>query len=389
MSFFVHAYREAREKREKEKKERREIRKQKVKAAAKKSVKSILVAIVILQIICAVLLGGFEAVKAMGKRGLLSASNDTQPKLQTAIGTAELMKEEEVRWQDGWVKYQDTIYQYNRDILTFLIMGIDKDSDAAAAADATEGGQADALFLAVMNPKDSSIKIIGINRNTMADIDIYNGEGTYITTTKAQIAVQHGFGDGMKKSCEYQKKAVEKLFYNLPIHGYAAVNMSAIPMINDTVGGIDVMVLEDLTKVDESLVKDSKVHLNGENAFWYVKYRDTDVFGSADMRLERQRQYVTNLINKAREEVSRDISVALNLYQTISPQMVTDISLHEMTYLASVLPKYRFKEGNFYTLKGETVMGEEFEEFYPDENALYEMILDIFYEKVELESVAG
>ena len=240
-----------------------------------------------------------------------------------------------------------------------------------------------------MNPKDSSIKIIGINRNTMADIDIYNGEGTYITTTKAQIAVQHGFGDGMKKSCEYQKKAVEKLFYNLPIHGYAAVNMSAIPMINDTVGGIDVTVLEDLTKVDESLVKDSKVHLNGENAFWYVKYRDTDVFGSADMRLERQRQYVTNLINKAREEVSRDISVALNLYQTISPQMVTDISLHEMTYLASVLPKYRFKEGNFYTLKGETVMGEEFEEFYPDENALYEMILDIFYEKVELESVAG
>ena len=98
---------------------------------------------------------------------------------------------------------------------------------------------------------------------------------------------------------------------------------------------------------------------------------------------------MTNLINKAREEVSRDISVALNLYQTISPQMVTDISLHEMTYLASVLPKYRFKEGNFYTLKGETVMGEEFEEFYPDENALYEMILDIFYEKVELESVAG
>ena len=31
----------------------------------------------------------------------------------------------------------------------------------------------------------------------------------------------------------------------------------------------------------------------------------------------------------------------------------------------------------------ETVMGDEFEEFYPDEDALYEMILDIFYEPVE------
>jgi hypothetical protein len=34
-------------------------------------------------------------------------------------------------------------------------------------------------------------------------------------------------------------------------------------------------------------------------------------------------------------------------------------------------------------MEGETVMGEEFEEFYPDEDALYEMILDVFYEKVE------
>ena len=237
--------------------------------------------------------------------------------------------------------------------------------------------------LAVMNPKDSSIKIIGINRNTMTDIDVYNGNGVYITTTKAQIAVQHGFGDGMKKSCEYQKKAVEKLFYNLPIHGYAAVNMSAIPTINDAVGGIDLVVLEDLTKIDAGLVEGSNVHLSGDSAFWYVKYRDTDIFGSADTRLLRQQQYLTNLVNKAKQEVGKDISVALNLYQAVSPQMVTDISPHKAAYLASVLPDYKFDEDNFYTMEGETVMGEEFEEFYPDEDALYEMILDVFYEKVE------
>ena len=34
-------------------------------------------------------------------------------------------------------------------------------------------------------------------------------------------------------------------------------------------------------------------------------------------------------------------------------------------------------------MQGETVMGDEFEEFYPDEDALYEMILNIFYEPVE------
>ena len=34
-------------------------------------------------------------------------------------------------------------------------------------------------------------------------------------------------------------------------------------------------------------------------------------------------------------------------------------------------------------IPGETRMGEEYLEFYPDETALYEMILDIFYTEVE------
>ncbi|MDE5716330.1 MAG: LCP family protein [Lachnospiraceae bacterium] len=328
-------------------------------------------------------LGGLEAVKAMGKRNLLCASDSIRPELLTAIGNSELTKEEAARWQDGWVKYQDAIYQYNEDILTFLIMGIDKNGDAAPVEEGTDGGQADALFLVVMNPKDGSVKIIGINRNTMADIDIYNGEGAYITTTKAQIAVQHGFGNGVEKSCEYQKKAVQKLFYNLPIHGYAAINMSAIPTINDSVGGINVMVLEDLTKIDSRFVEGSQIHLRGESAFWYGKYRDTDVFASADMRLERQRQYLTGFIHTAEREIENNISVALDLYNAISLQMVTDISLDEAAYLASLLPDYQFDENGFYLMEGETVKGEEFEEFYLDEDALYELILDVFYEKVE------
>ena len=75
--------------------------------------------------------------------------------------------------------------------------------------------------------------------------------------------------------------------------------------------------------------------------------------------------------------------MVLDLYNAVSPQMVTDISLDEAAYLASLLPGYRFDEKDFYLMEGETVMGEEFEEFYPDEDALYKLILDVFYEKVE------
>lgn len=350
----------------------------------KKKKRKILVAVLCeLVILAAIAVVAFQIFRVAGKSNLMSSAQAARPELVPIEAQMVLTEEEESRWQEGWVKYQDVIYAYNEDIMTFLFMGIDKNSDVKEVAEGTNGGQADALFLAVMNPHDKTIKVIGINRNTMTDIDIYNEEGAYVTTTKAQIAVQHGFGNGVEESCEYQKEAVEKLFYNLPVHGYAAINMSAIPTINDAVGGVDVTVLEDLTAKDKSLVKDADVHLMGESAFLYVKYRDTDVFASADMRLARQKQYLNAFIAAAKQAAKNDITVVLDLYKAVSPMMTTDISADEVAYLAPVLLNYSFDDSSFYMLEGETVMGEQFEEFYVDESALYEMILEIFYEEVE------
>lgn len=306
-----------------------------------------------------------------------------QPALQSAMGDETLTEEENEKWQEGWVKYQQTIYKYNEEILTFLIMGIDKEDDVEEVAEGTKGGQADGLFLLVVNPKDKSIKVVGINRNTMTDVDIYDNKGEYTSTVKAQLAIQHGFGNGMEESCEYQKKAVENLFYQLPIHGYAAVNMSAVATINDAVGGVDVTVPGDLAGFNEDFIEGSSLHLMGENAFWYVKYRNTDIFGSADMRLDRQKQYLNSFIDAAKQSVHKDASVVIDLYQAVKPQMVTDVSLDEAVYLAPILADYEYDADDFYTLQGETVMGEQYEEFYPDEDSMFEMILDIFYEKVQ------
>lgn len=350
----------------------------------RKRKKTALIILCELAVLAAIILTAFQIVRAVGKNSLTGKAQSAEPELSLVKAQAvPLTEEEEARWQEGWVKHDGKIYAYNKDILTFLIMGIDKNSDVKEVAEGTNGGQADALFLAVMNPHDKSISVVGINRNTMTDIDLYNEEGAYINTVKAQIAVQHGFGNGVEKSCEYQQKAVQKLLYNLPIHGYAAINMSAIPTINDAVGGVDVTVLEDLTGADSTLQKGAEVHLMGKSAFWYVKYRNTREFGSADRRLERQKQYLNAFIRKAKQAAGKDISVVLNLYEAVSEQMVTDITIDEIAYLAPIAADYRFDSNNFYMLKGETVMGERFEEFYVDEDALYELILEIFYEEVE------
>lgn len=335
-------------------------------------------------LLVAVMFAAFGLARMAGKNSLHSKAAAAAPDLSPVTATEVLTKEEEETWQEGWVKHNGTIYAYNEEMMTFLFMGIDKDSDAKEVAEGTDGGQADAMFLAAVNPKDRTVKVIGLNRNTMADVDIYNEEGAYVNTVKAQIAVQHGFGNGMEESCDYQCNAVSRLFYGLPIHGYAAINMAAIPALNDAVGGVDVTVQEDLSIKDPLLVEGAQVHLEGKSAFWYVKYRDTNQFGSADGRLERQKQYLAGFMQAAKKTVKEDISVVTRIYSALRPMMVTNITSGEAVYLATELLDYDFggKDG-LRMMKGETVMGEVFEEFYADEEALYEMILDIFYEPVD------
>ena len=344
------------------------------------------VALTVLAAITGLLAAAFAAfliVGAIGKENLRSYVI-AAPKLENAPVVIELQptEEEAAVWKEGWVKYNGQIYAYNEDILTFLVMGIDKNRDVKEVEEGTNGGQADALFLVVLNPHDNSLSVIGINRNTMTDISVYDDNGAYVNTIKAQIAVQHGFGNGVEESCEYQVNAVQHLFYEMPVHGYAAINMSAIGPLTDMVGGVD--VVEDIKSGNSTVIKEGEeVHLEGDLAFAYIHNRDTKEFGSADHRLERQKQFITTYLQKVKQKTKEDIGFPISVYQSIAPQTVTSLTVDEMTYLVSIAKDYSFDENYLYTLKGETKQGDVFEEFYVDETDLFELILKIFYEPVE------
>lgn len=346
------------------------------------------VALTVLAAITGLLAAAFAAfliVGAIGKANLRS-NVIAAPKLENAPVVIELQptEEEAAGWKEGWVKYNGQIYAYNEDILTFLIMGIDKTKDVKEVAEGTNGGQADALFLVVLNPHDDSLSVIGINRNTMTDVSVYDNNGSFVNTVKAQIAVQHGFGNGVEESCEYEVNAVQHLFYEMPIHGYAAINMSAIGPLTDMVGGVVVVALEDIKSGNSTVIKEGEeVHLEGDLAFAYIHNRDTKEFGSADHRLERQKQFITTYLQKVKQKTKEDIGFPISVYQSIAPQTVTSLTVDEMTYLVSIAKDYSFDANYLYTLKGETKQGDVFEEFYVDETDLFELILKVFYEPVE------
>lgn len=314
------------------------------------------------------------------------AEDDGESALEQAQTTDEAEQPSGVVWQEGWVRHDGKVYQYNEDIMTFLVLGIDEKGKVKENKVVAEGGQSDGIFLVITNPDEKDIKVLAINRDTMTNIKLYGMEvNGIVPETVAQIAVQYGFGDGKELSCERARDAVSELLYGLPIHGYMSVNMDAIPKLNDAVGGVEITVLEDMTEVKKAWSQGATVTLKGKDALNYIQQRDCDVFESARGRLARQKQYLQAFVQKAITAVKKDITVPVTLYQELSKYMVTDVSLDEVAYLTKELSGYQFGEDAIYTLEGTTEMGEEFEEFYPDKEALKATMIELFYEEVELD----
>lgn len=293
-------------------------------------------------------------------------------------------EEEFDNWEEGDIRYKGVHYRYNDQILTFLFLGIDKDSTVKAAKNEKDGGQSDAIFLLTLNPKTKELSLIGVNRDTMTDVDVYSETGEFLMTVKEQITLQHAYGDGKETSCERSVKAVSRLFYNMPIHGYCAINLGAIPKINDAVGGVDLVALEDVLSGNKVVFKKGQsVHLSGKMATTYLQARDCDSFESASRRTDRQKQYLLAYADTAKKAIKKDATLVVSLYNTISKYMVTDVSADEVAYLSSMASDYRLDADHVYSLKGKTKEGEKFEEFYADEKAMYELTLKVFYDVID------
>ncbi len=353
----------------------------------------ILIGLVILIVIGVI---AFVLMQLIGKRQLYQTvtSNPALEDIAAAYGTAEDADAmSSATWQEGDIRYNGVIYRYNSDILTFLVMGIDsKETVPAAGSEVTDywaGGQCDAIFLVVLNPHTEEMQIIAVNRNTMTEVEMLSQTGQSLGTDIIPICVAHGYGDGREWSCENALKAVQNLFYQLPVSGYVAINMGAVADLNDAVGGVTVTSLETITAVDGTHFEKGETYtLTGDSAFWYVKCRDTSAYHSADLRLERQIQYLKAFVNQAKSATKADLSLPVSLYSALSDYMVTDITVTEVSYLAANMLDYTFDADSILSLEGETTSGQhtdgsERDEFYPDEEALYQLILQVFYEVVE------
>lgn len=285
------------------------------------------------------------------------------------------------KWQEGDVSYQDKTYRYNNSIKTYLFLGTDNEGAMEETDSEWLGGQSDAIFLLVTNAKEKKMSVISVNRNTMTMVDIYDLLGNCVQQEEMQICLQYAYGDGGRSSCLRTVNTISRLFYNIPISGYFSMNMDGLPFLNDVVGGVTVEVMDDLKneKLGVSLKKGETVTLNGKEAYVYIRSRDVNEFDSATRRLERQNQYLLSLFKRISELGLAEEANVARITNLMEDYMLTSIDFGRLAEDAS---EYVFDSSCMYNVPGKTVMGEIYEEYYVDEDALYELILEVFYEEV-------
>lgn len=282
--------------------------------------------------------------------------------------------------EDGVVEYNGKEYVLKDDIETFLVLGLDKYEGADFAESHESGVQADFLMLFVFDNETKQCTAIQINRDTMTKVNKLSVGGTSIVETYIkQIALAYNYAnaDNDKIKCRNTKDSVEYLLNGVTVDHYFSLTMDAVSASCDLVGGVEVTVLDDFSGIDDTLVKGEKVTLTGEQALRYVRTRYGLEDSTNSTRMARQQQYIDALYDKINSCIEADDEFIVKFVDTIDDYVVYDSSDQKMLKLAEKFDDYEFlgtKE-----IKGESKLGKEFVEFYPDEESIWNIVIDLFY----------
>ncbi len=283
---------------------------------------------------------------------------------------------------DGnYIVYNGKKYAKKEGITTILLIGLDENGEMKESESYNNSSQSDFLTLLVIDDTIRKCNIIQLNRDTMTDISVLGVAGQKIGKTKAQLALAHTYGNGLHDSCRNTVSAVKNLIFDMEIDHYICVNMDAVEALNDLVGGVPVEVLDDFGSTDSTLIKGQTVTLKGEHALNYVRGRINVGNQTNISRMARQKQYMASFASRLKEAYKKDGNFVLRMYNAIVKYMVSDCSVNDFSSASKQLSEYII--GDIIIPEGESVKGEEFMEFYVDDDALKSTIISLYFNEIE------
>lgn len=282
--------------------------------------------------------------------------------------------------------YNHKKYTYNNGIINLLVLGIDSFLINYEKQGLYNGGQSDAIYILSLDTVNKKFWLVQVPRDAVAYVDIYDEEGNIMKSVEAQIAVQHGFGNGLEESNYRSAKAISRMLYGLPIHSTTSVNMGGVIAVNDAIGGVTVQSLHTFTTegndygTNETFIEGETYTLMGTSAYNYIHYRDVHRMNTSSERLARQKQYLNSFFNSAWSTIAHNPTKIIDIYNTAMDYIITDLSTSEMVTLVSEAAGCSFD--GIYTLEGKVRDGQqsgESEHFDLDQDKLKEYLITNYY----------
>ena len=270
----------------------------------------------------------------------------------------------------------DQEYFPRQDVTVMMVLGIDQYGPVESSHYYRNEGSADSIMLLVFDETAKDYTVLYLNRDTMLNMDVLGVKGEYAGTTYGQLALAHTYGAGLEDSCENVKNTLMKFLHGLTVDYYVAMNMDAIPILNDAVGGVTVHVTDDFSKVNPTITM-GELTLRGDQVVDYVRTRK-DVGDQKNVtRMDRQKEYVDNFLRALDEREHEDIEFAARLYEQVAPYIVTDCSVETLSKIINHYLDYELLGA--VTPEGENRIEDGHYAFYTDEEKLDALCVELFY----------
>ena len=322
-----------------------------------------------------------EAVIAERRRQEAQAEVERAEKTEEA-GDGQLFAGPE----DATVTYQGKTYCRNTAVKPILCIGVDRSGSMTETTLSGDGGQADGIFLLAQDTARNQIKILLIPRDTITpimktDISWSDKNGTELGMDLDHLSLSYAYGDGRQKSCEYTVQAVSELLEGFPIPYYMAADTSVISALNDAVGGVTVTVPTlGMDQADPAFVFGEKVTLQGAQAERFVRYRDTTIDNSAIHRMDQQKAYISGFFEAVQQTSKSNGNIISDLFDLTQDYMVTNMPKDQYLKVAlDALQGSGFSDDSFCFAPGSGTATETYDEYYVDQDALDQVILQLFY----------
>lgn len=265
-------------------------------------------------------------------------------------------------------------YVFSHPVKTYLFMGTDKSGNEEGIGEDYQGSMADTLMLVVIDDQEKSYGVLQLNRDTVTEVPMLLHDGTAYASCDEQLCTAHWYGKDKKASCENTVNTVSKMLGGIPIDGYYALQMEAMPVLNHEVGGVTVTLEDDMTNLDPEMKKGATIKLTDKQAEILLHSRYDMKDDRNTERMRRQRLFLSAFLKTMKERNAQDVNNTIELYDRLREYATEGIDINELTSTLQSMNGYTDK--GIITIDGESKIGtklrdgKEHWEFYMDEDSL-------------------